>query len=67
MEKTLKDRLTAPTPKFFKKVRKIAAIAVGTGLALAASPVAVPAALVSALIIGGTVGGAVAQAATDNE
>lgn len=62
--KELKDRIKAPTPKFWKKVRKISLIVVGIGTTLATLPVSLPvaiAAIPTYLIVGGTVGASLAQ------
>lgn len=60
----LKNRIKAPTPKFWKKVRRISLIVAGIGTTLAALPVALPvglAAVSTYLIVGGTVGASLAQ------
>lgn len=62
--KELKDRIKAPTPKFWKNVRKISLIVVGIGTTLATLPVSLPvaiAAIPTYLIVGGTVGASLAQ------
>jgi hypothetical protein len=46
--KTLKDRWSAKTPTFWKKVQRIGLVAGALGAALIAAPVALPAALVAA-------------------
>ena len=60
------DRLTSPTPKFFRVIRTIGLCLAAAGGAIIASPVALPATLVAAagyLIVAGTVATTVAQAA----
>ena len=42
-ELTLKNRITSPTPVFFKKIQKIGLILGGIGGAILAAPVALPA------------------------
>lgn len=67
-EMTLVERLQAPTPKFFKKLRTIGLILVAAGGTIVASPVALPAAVVTVagyLIVAGSVATAVSQAAVD--
>jgi hypothetical protein len=55
------DRLKAPTPKFWKKVRN-GMITLGIiGGALIAAPVAIPAGVITVLITAGTVGTALSQ------
>ena len=46
--KTLKDRWSAKTPTFWKKVQRIGLVAGALGAALIAAPVALPAAVVAA-------------------
>lgn len=65
---TVLERLSAPTPKFFKKLRTIGLILAAAGGVLVAAPVALPAALVTAggyLITAGAIATAVSQAAVD--
>lgn len=47
MEKTLKERWNAKTPKFWKKVQRIGLIAGALGAAIIAAPVALPAAIIT--------------------
>lgn len=64
----LVERLQAPTPKFFKKLRTIGLILVAAGGTIVASPVALPAVIVTAagyLIVAGSVATAVSQAAVE--
>lgn len=64
------DRLTSPTPKWFRKMRNLGLTLSAIGGALAAAPVALPAVLVTLggyLLVGGTVIGAVSQTAVSQE
>lgn len=64
---TLKERLTSPTPTFFKKVRNIGLLLAAISATLFTAPVALPAAVVQIagyLAVGGAVATAVSQAAT---
>lgn len=64
------ERMTAPTPKFFKKVRTLGLCLVAAGGAIVASPIALPLIIVAAgnyLIVAGSVAMAVAQTAVENE
>ena len=70
MRMTLQQRLTAPTPKFFKTIRNIGIILASASAVILASPVALPAALVQAAVymaLAGSVASAVSQAATEAE
>ena len=63
------ERLSEPTPKFFKKLRTIGLILAAAGGVLVAAPVALPAALVTLggyLITAGAVATAVSQAAVED-
>ncbi len=65
----LLERLSGPTPKFFKKLRTVGLILAAAGGVLVAAPVALPAALVTAggyLITAGAVATAVSQAAVED-
>lgn len=65
----LLERLSGPTPKFFKKLRTVGLILAAAGGVLVAAPVALPAALVTVggyLITAGAVATAVSQAAVDD-
>lgn len=44
---SLKERVLAPTPKFWKKVQRIGLILTALGTALATAPVALPTAVVT--------------------
>ena len=46
--KTLKDRWSAKTPTFWKKVQRVGLVAGALGAALIAAPIALPAALITA-------------------
>ncbi|MGE0567603.1 MAG: hypothetical protein AB7O73_06605 [Bacteroidia bacterium] len=62
------ERLCAPTPKFFKKLRTVGLILAAAGGVLVATPIALPAAIVAAggyLIVAGSVATAVSQAAVE--
>lgn len=64
---TLKERLTSPTPTFFKKVRNIGLLLAAISATLFTAPVALPAAVVQIagyLAVGGAVATAVSQAVT---
>lgn len=68
----LVERVTAPTPKWFKIIRTIGITLTAVGGAIIAAPVALPAVLVTVAgyaILGGTVATAIAQTAmqTDND
>ena len=67
---TLQQRLTAPTPKFFKTIRNIGLILASASAVILASPVVLPAVLVQAAVymaLAGSVASAVSQAATEAE
>lgn len=62
------ERLCAPTPKFFKKLRTIGLILAAAGGAIIAAPAVLPAGLVTAagyIIVAGSVATAVSQAAVE--
>ena len=62
--KTLKDRWSAKTPTFWKKVQRIGLVAGALGAAIIAAPVALPAALITAsgyLVTAGGVAAALSQ------
>ena len=46
--KTLKDRWSAKTPTFWKKVQRVGLVAGALGAAIITAPVALPAALITA-------------------
>ena len=62
--KTLKDRWSAKTPTFWKKVQRVGLVAGALGAALIAAPVALPAALITAsgyLVAAGGITAALSQ------
>jgi ABC-type xylose transport system permease subunit len=62
--KTLKDRWSAKTPTFWKKVQRVGIVAGALGAALIAAPIALPAVLVTAsgyLVAAGGVTAALSQ------
>lgn len=67
---TIKQRVSEPTPKFFKKVRNIGLALAAISTAIFAAPVALPAVVVKIatyLAVAGGVAGAVSQATTGGE
>jgi hypothetical protein len=61
------DRIIAPTPKFFKKVRTVGLVLAAVSASLLAAPVALPAVvlqLAGYLAVAGSVATAVSQVAT---
>jgi len=67
---TVANRLLAPTPKFFRTVRRVGLGLAAIGGALLAAPVGLPALVVTAagyLTVAGGVMTAVAQAAVESE
>ncbi len=64
------DRIIAPTPKFFKKVRTVGLVLAAVSASLLAAPVALPAVVVQLagyLAVAGSVATAVSQVATMEE
>ena len=64
------ERLNAPTPAFFAKLRNFGLILAGISAAIFASPVLLPAGIVAVagyLAVGGTVLSAVSQITTNRE
>ncbi len=64
------DRLTAPTPKFFRVLRNVGLGLAAAGGILVASPIAIPALVVTIggyMIVAGSVATAVSQAVTTTE
>ena len=62
----LVERVTAPTPKWFKIIRSIGITLTAVGGAILTAPIALPATIVTVggyLILGGTVATAIAQTA----
>lgn len=65
---TLAERLTAPTPKFFKTLRTVVLSLAGVATAIIAAPVALPAIVTTVagyVIAAGTVAGAVSSLPVD--
>jgi hypothetical protein len=63
----IQNRLTRPTPKFFRKLRNFGLGLAAAGGAILASPIALPATVIAVggyLIVAGTVASAVAQSVT---
>jgi hypothetical protein len=66
----IKERIGAPLPKFFKKLRNIAITVTAIGGTLLTVPVALPALLLKAagyLVVAGTVASAVSQVTVKTE
>jgi hypothetical protein len=66
----LRERLKAPTPKFFRVVRTVGIALATAGGTLLAAPVALPAVIISVagyLTVAGTVMTAVSQTAVNGE
>ena len=64
----LQQRIEAPTPKFFKKVRNIGLVLAAISATLLTTPVALPVVLVKIagyLAVAGSVASAVSQTATE--
>jgi hypothetical protein len=69
MEKNLKERWNAPTPRFWKKVQRIGLVAGAIGAAIIAAPIALPAALITGagyLVAVGGVTATLSQLTVDN-
>lgn len=67
---TIKQRLTSPTPTFFKKVRNIGLVLAAISATIITAPVALPAIVVKAagyLAVGGAVATAVSQGVTSDK
>lgn len=65
---TVLDRVTLPTPRFFRKVRTIGAALAAVGGIIATAPVALPAVVVTIggyLVLAGSVAAAVSSVAVD--
>ncbi|WP_019949771.1 hypothetical protein [Hymenobacter aerophilus] len=63
---SITDRLTLPTPRFFRKVRSISVAVGAVGAILVAAPALLPAGLVtlgSYLVLAGSIGAAVSSTA----
>jgi hypothetical protein len=66
----IKERINAPTPKFFKKVRNIGLVLAAISATLLTTPVALPVVVVKVagyLAVAGSVASAVSQTATEAE
>ena len=64
------ERIKAPTPKFFKKLRNIGIGLAAIGTAIIAAPVSLPAIVIKIagyLAVAGTVAGTVSQTAKGDE
>ncbi len=64
--KEIIQRVQAPTPRFFRRLRNAGLLLTGVAAAIATAPVALPAALVTAagyLALAGAIAGAVSQTA----
>ncbi|GGG35663.1 hypothetical protein [Hymenobacter glacieicola] len=65
---TVLDRVTLPTPRFFRKVRTIGAALAAVGGILATAPVALPAVVVTLggyLVLAGSIAAAVSSVAVE--
>jgi hypothetical protein len=65
---TIQQRLSAPTPPFFKKIRNIGLAVAAIGASILGAPVALPAILVKIAgyaALAGTVASTVSQSATE--
>ncbi|SEM07731.1 hypothetical protein SAMN05216436_101339 [bacterium A37T11] len=70
MKKEIVRRVSAPTPQFFKSIRKIGIALGAVGGALLTAPIALPALITSIagyLVAAGLVASAVSTAAVDQE
>jgi|GEM_PF-333205 len=68
-ELSIWQRLNAPTPKFFRRIRNIGLVLGAVGAALLAQPVELPgflSTLATYLVMAGTVASAISQAAVEN-
>jgi hypothetical protein len=67
---TLKERIKAPTPRLFRKLRTIGLICAATGGAILTAPISLPAVILSLagyLTVAGGVVSAVSQITVDGE
>ena len=65
---TIAERIQAPTPSLFKRIRNIGIILASLSAAILAAPVAIPAVIVQAagyLAVAGSVASAVSQVTTE--
>lgn len=63
------ERVSAPTPKFFKKLRMIGLVLVAVSTAIVTAPVSLPVVIIKIagyLAVAGGVASAVSQTAVDN-
>ena len=68
--KKIIERATAPTPKFFKKLRNIGLALAAVATTIVAAPVALPAVVIKIagyLAVAGGIAGAVCQTAVEGE
>lgn len=68
--KAIFERLSEPTPKFFKKIRNIGLALTGVGAVLLTAPISLPASLVAIggyLTVAGGIASAISQAAVKKE
>ena len=68
--KNIVQRVKAPTPKFFKKVRNISLVLAAIGTTLLTAPVSLPAVVIKIagyLAVAGGVAGTVSQTAVKSE
>lgn len=66
----IQQRIQAPTPSFFKKLRTIGLVLAAVSASLLAAPVALPAVVIQVagyLAVAGTVASAVSQTAVDED
>jgi hypothetical protein len=64
------DKLKAPTPPFFKKLRNISLVLVAVGTAVLTAPIALPATIVTVagyLTVAGSVASAVSQLTAESQ
>ena len=68
--KNIVQRVKAPTPKFFKKVRNISLVLAAIGTTLLTAPVSLPAVVIKIagyLAVAGGVAGTISQTAVEGE
>lgn len=58
--KKILERITSPTPKFWKKLQSLGLVAAGVSAAVLASPIALPVGIVTAAGYLATIGGTIA-------
>ncbi|MFY7965643.1 MAG: hypothetical protein ACOVO1_12155 [Chitinophagaceae bacterium] len=67
---SIKQRVQAPTPSFFKKIRNIGLILAAMGSAIITAPIALPAVVVNIagyLAVAGGIASAISQATTASD